>query len=176
MWTTYTGGRLRLGQPRPLVERMWVMAAKKSGAGRGDAASEGFTPEERAAMKERAQEVRDVRRRGAKADREDEVLQKISEMPEPDRGMAQRVHEIVRAIAPELTPRLWYGMPAYAKGGKVLCFFQAASKFGARYATLGFDQTAALDDGDMWPTAFALLELTPSVESRIAELVTTAVG
>lgn len=152
------------------------MAAKKPSAGTGDAGTEGFTPEERAAMKERATEIRSARRRGAKADREGEVLEKIADMPEADRGMAQRVHEIVRETAPQLTSRLWYGMPAYAKDGKVLCFFQAASKFGARYATLGFDETAALDDGEMWPTAFALVELTPSVESRIAALVRTAVG
>ncbi len=153
-----------------------MATTEKAGPGAEDAASEGLSPEERAAVKERSAEVRAAKRRGAKADREGEVLEKIGEMPEPDRSMARRVHEIVRASGPELTCRLWYGMPAYAKDGKVLCFFQAASKFGARYATLGFDETAALDDGAMWPTAFALVELTPSVEQRIADLVTTAIG
>jgi len=136
----------------------------------------GFTAEERAAMQERARELRTAKRGGAKADLEPEVLAKIAEMSEPDRGLAQRVHELVREAAPQLKPRTWYGMPAYAKDGKVLCFFQAAGKFDARYASFGFNDVAALDDGPMWPTAFALVELTPEVEARITELVTRAAG
>jgi uncharacterized protein YdhG (YjbR/CyaY superfamily) len=153
------------------------MATRKADAGADgrDTASAEFTPEERAAMKERAAEARAAKRRGSKADQEPDVLAKIADMPMPDRGIAQRVHEIVRATAPELKPRLWYGMPAYAKDGKVLCFFQSAEKFSSRYCTLGFNDVAALDDGPMWPTAFALAELTDAVEARIAELVQDAV-
>jgi uncharacterized protein YdhG (YjbR/CyaY superfamily) len=132
--------------------------------------SEGFTAEERAAMKERARESK-----GA-GEGESAVLAKIAEMPPPDRRMAERLHAIVRENAPVLAPRLWYGMPAYAKDGKVVCFFQAADKFKARYATLGFNDHAQLDDGAMWPTAFALEELTAAVETTIAELVRRAVG
>lgn len=134
-----------------------------------------FTAEERAAMKERAREVRS-RRKNATADPEPEVLAKIAELPEPDRALAERVHALVREAAPHLVPRLWYGMPAYARDGKLVVFFQAAAKFKARYATLGFEQGAALDDGAMWPTAFALTELTPEVEDRIRELVARATG
>lgn len=154
------------------------MSAKKTSTGDApsDTAAEGFTPEERAAMKERAKEVRAAKRRGAKADQEKDVLAKIAEMPEPDRGMAERLHHLIRATAPELTSRLWYGMPAYAKDGKVLCFFQAASKFKSRYSTLGFDDVANLDDGAMWPTHFALTGLTASEEERITELVRRAVA
>lgn len=138
---------------------------------------EGFTAEEREAMKERARELKAARRGSrTKADAESEVLAKIAEMPEPDRSLARRLHDIVTANAPELTPRTWYGMPAYAKGGKVVCFFQGASKFKTRYATLGFNDSAHLDDGTMWPTAFALTELTPANEARIAELVKKAVS
>ena len=140
---------------------------------------EGFTDEERAAMKERAQELKTSARRGsraAKADPEGDVLAKIAEMPEPDRRMAERIHAIIKASAPSLTPRLWYGMPAYAKDGKVLCFFQTAEKFKSRYATLGFDDSANLDEGAMWPTAFALKELTAAEEARIGELVKKAIG
>ena len=140
---------------------------------------EGFTDEERAAMKERAQELKTSARRGsraAKADPEGDVLAKIAEMPEPDRRMAERIHAIIKASAPSLTPRLWYGMPAYAKDGKVLCFFQTAEKFKSRYATLGFDDSANLDEGAMWPTAFALKELTAAEEARIGELVKKAMG
>lgn len=144
--------------------------------GGDDGATEGFTAEERAAMKERATEVRAAKKRGRKKDLEPDVLAKIAEMPEPDRAMAQRVHEIVRASAPELTCRLWYGMPAYSRDGKVLCFFQGADKFKARYATLGFNDVAQLDDGAMWPTSFALIELTDSVVASIAELVRRAAG
>lgn len=134
-----------------------------------------FTAEERAAMKERAREVRS-QRKNARADPEPEVLAKIAELPEADRLLAERVHALVREAAPHLVPRLWYGMPAYARDGKLVVFFQAAAKFKARYATLGFDQGAALDDGAMWPTAYALTELTPEVEDRIRDLVARAAG
>ena len=127
-----------------------------------------FTKEERAAMKERAQEAKGP-------NDESTVLAKIAELPEPDRGMAMRVHEIVKASAPELSPRTWYGMPAYAKDGKVVCFFQSAQKFKSRYGTLGFSDKASLDDGDMWPIAFALPRLTPAAEKKIAALVKKAV-
>ncbi|MFD4181413.1 iron chaperone [Rhodococcus sp. NPDC058514] len=139
----------------------------------------GFTDEERAAMKEHAQELKTAVRRGpraTKADGEKDVLEKIAAMAESDRAMAERIHAIVRAGAPDLTPKLWYGMPAYARDGKVVCFFQSAEKFKARYATLGFNDTAHLDDGAMWPTAFALTTLTAADETRIGELVTKAAG
>ncbi|MDW8403477.1 DUF1801 domain-containing protein [Chloroflexus sp.] len=138
----------------------------------------GFSAEERAAMRERAQELKAASRRSGHAKREEEtnaVLAKIAELPEPDRAMASRLHSIITANAPTLTPRLWYGMPAYAKDGKVICFFQSAQKFNTRYATLGFSDAAQLDDGAMWPTAFALAELTPAVEAQIAALVRRAV-
>ncbi|MFB6890806.1 iron chaperone [Kitasatospora sp. NPDC056327] len=138
---------------------------------------DGFTEDERAAMKEHAKELRTAARRSsrtAKADAEQDVLAKIAEMEPADRALAERVHEIVRAAAPALAPRLWYGMPAYAKDGKVLCFFQSAQKFKSRYATLGFSDVAVLDDGDLWPTTFALAALTPETESRITALVTRA--
>ena len=141
--------------------------------------SKGFTEEERAAMKERAQELKAEARRGKgakKADGESAVLGKIAEMPEPDRTMAERLHAIIKASAPDLSPKTWYGMPAYAKDGKVVCFFQSASKFNARYATLGFNDTANLDEGTMWPTSFALKELTTAEEARIAALVKKAVS
>ncbi|MGY0492585.1 iron chaperone [Streptomyces sp. WG-D5] len=141
----------------------------------------GFTAEERAAMKDHAQEQKKAAaRRGTKEEKaaaaEQEVLAKIAEMPEADRGLAERIHAIVRAVAPDLAPRLWYGMPAYAKDGKVLCHFQAAQKFTTRYATLGFSDRATLDDGEMWPVAYALKELTEDGERRVAELVKRAVG
>ena len=138
----------------------------------------GFTDDERAAMKERAKETKAAKRgsRSSKADGESEVLAKIAEMEEPDRSMAERVHAVVMASAPDLTPRTWYGMPAYAKDGDVICFFQNAQKFKARYATFGFNDGARLDDGTMWPTAFALTKLTRADEARIAELVKKAVG
>jgi uncharacterized protein YdhG (YjbR/CyaY superfamily) len=126
-----------------------------------------FTAEERAAMKERAAE-----RKAAQT--EAEVLAKIAELPQPDRALAERIHALVKAAAPELAPRTWYGMPAYSKDGKVLCFFQSAQKFKTRYATLGFSDTASLDEGTMWPTAFALTELTADDEARIAALVKRA--
>jgi uncharacterized protein YdhG (YjbR/CyaY superfamily) len=145
-----------------------------------DAAGEaggGLTAEERAALKELVRERKAAGRRGADAaDGEAEVLAKIAAMPEPDRSMAERIHAIVKEVAPELAPRTWYGMPAYAKGGKVVCFFQDAAKFKSRYATLGFTDSAALDDGPMWPTSFAVHELTPEVEERIRALVRRAVG
>jgi uncharacterized protein YdhG (YjbR/CyaY superfamily) len=131
----------------------------------------GLTAEERAALKET------VRERKGGGEGEGAVLAKIAEMPDPDRVIAERIHEIVKANAPDLTPKTWYGMPAYAnKDGKVVCFFQAADKFKARYATLGFDQAANLDDGTMWPTSFALTELTSADEARIGELVKKAVS
>jgi uncharacterized protein YdhG (YjbR/CyaY superfamily) len=136
-----------------------------------------FTAEERAAMKERAKEVRSEKRRAStKADPEPEVLARIAAMTGTDRELAERVHAIVREVAPHLTPRLWYGMPAYAKDGKVLCFFQDAAKFSARYATLGFNDVARLDDGDIWATTFALTSLSDTVDARIRELVARAAG
>jgi hypothetical protein len=133
----------------------------------------GWTDEERAAMKERARELKAA---AGKADGERDVLAKIAEMPEPDRVMGERLHAIIKAGAPDLTPRTWYGMPAYAKDGKVVCFFTPASKFKERYATLGFNATANLDEGTMWPTSFALTELTAADEARIAALVKKAVS
>ena len=135
----------------------------------------GFTDEERAAMKEHAQELKTAARTD-KADRESAVLAKIAEMPEPDRALGERLHAIVKASAPALLPRLWYGMPAYAKDGKVVCFFQSAAKFKTRYATLGFMHEANLDEGAMWPTAFALKELTAVEKARIGALVKKAVS
>ena len=140
---------------------------------------QGFTDEERAAMKERAQELKAEARRGPRADKADgesAVLAKIAEMPGPDRAMAKRLHAIIEASAPALSPKTWYGMPAYAKDGKVVCFFQSAQKFNARYATFGFSDEANLDEGAMWPTAFALKELTAADEARIAALVKKAVS
>jgi uncharacterized protein YdhG (YjbR/CyaY superfamily) len=140
---------------------------------------EGFADEERAAMKERVRELKAATRRGARADKADEesaVLAKIAEMPEPDRAMGERLHALIKASAPALSPRLWYGMPAYAKDGNVVCFFQSAQKFKTRYATLGFSDKARLDDGAMWPTSFALTELTAADEARIGALVKKAVS
>lgn len=136
----------------------------------------GFTDEEQAAMKERAKELKaEARAEKDRAAGESALLEKIAEMPEPDRSMAKWLHEIVSTNAPELLPKTWYGMPAYAKDGKVVCFFQSASKFNARYATFGFNDTANLDEGNMWPTAFALTELTTVEEAKIAELVKKAI-
>ena len=140
---------------------------------------EGFTDEERGAMKERAQELKAAARRGPRADKADgesAVLAKIAAMREPDRALGKRLHAIIRASAPALSPKLWYGMPAYAKDGKVVCFFQSAQKFKTRYATLGFSDEANLDDGAMWPTAFALTKLTAADEARIGALVKKAVS
>ena len=138
--------------------------------------SEGFTDEERLAMRERAEELKTESRRGSRSGGESDVLAKIAEMPEPDRAMAERLHAIIKASAPALSPKTWYGMPAYAKDGKVLCFFQSAAKFKSRYATLGFSDEAKFEEGAMWPTAFALKELTPAEEARIGELVKKAVS
>jgi uncharacterized protein YdhG (YjbR/CyaY superfamily) len=135
--------------------------------------SDRFSAEEQAAMKERARELKAGRRPG-NADGEASLLAKIAEMPDADRAVAERVHAIVKASAPDLTCRTWYGMPAYAKDGNVVCFFRNAGKFKTRYATLGFSHKANLDDGAMWPTDFAVMELTPAAEARIAALVKTA--
>jgi uncharacterized protein YdhG (YjbR/CyaY superfamily) len=136
-------------------------------------ASKGFTAEERAAMRERAKELKAA---AGKAEGESDVLAKIAEMPKPDRAMAERLHAIVKATAPSLSPRTWYGMPAYAKDGKVVCFFQSAEKFKSRYATFGFSDKANLDKGAMWPTSFALKELTAAEEKKIGALVKKAVS
>jgi uncharacterized protein YdhG (YjbR/CyaY superfamily) len=135
--------------------------------------SKGFTAEERAAMKERAQELKAEAR---KADGESALLAKIAEMPEPDRAMAERLHAIIKASAPALSPKTWYGMPAYARDGKVVCFFQSAHRFKSRYATFGFNDAANLDEGAMWPTSFALKELTAAEEAKIGALVKKAVS
>jgi uncharacterized protein YdhG (YjbR/CyaY superfamily) len=151
----------------------------EKGTAATDKPSKGFTAEERAAMKDRAQELRvegGRSPRAKKADGEEAVLAKIAEMPEPDRTMGERLHAIIKASAPALSPKLWYGMPAYAKDGKVVCFFQAAQKFKSRYATLGFNDDANLDEGGMWPTAFALMELTAAEEATIGALVKRAVS
>ncbi len=144
-----------------------------------DKTSEGFSAQERAAIKERAQELKPAARRGppaGKPDGESDVLAKIAEMPKADRAMAERLHAIIKASAPALSPRTWYGMPAYAKDGNVVCFFQSGQKFKTRYATFGFNDKANLDEGAMWPTAFALTELTAADEARIGALVKKAVS
>jgi uncharacterized protein YdhG (YjbR/CyaY superfamily) len=139
--------------------------------------NKGFTAEERAAMKERAKELKaEERAQKDRAAGESDLLAKIAEMPEADRALAQRIHEIVTANAPDLMPKTWYGMPAYARDGKVVCFFQSAAKFDARYATFGFNDTANLDEGSMWPTSFAVKELTPADEAKIAALVKKSVS
>jgi uncharacterized protein YdhG (YjbR/CyaY superfamily) len=163
-----------MAESKPAKTRTQRSAKRTTGK-----ASTGFTDEERAAMKERAQELKAAERRGAragKADGESDVLAKIAEMSEPDRAMAERLHALVKASAPDLSPRTWYGMPAYAKDGKVLCYFQSAQKFKARYATFGFSDEANLDEGAMWPTSFALKELTAAEEARIGTLVKKAVS
>ena len=144
-----------------------------------DKTTPAFTDEERGAMKERAREVKAEKGRSSRAgktDGESDVLAKIAEMQEPDRSMAERLHAIITASAPALEPKTWYGMPAYAKGGKVICFFQPAQKFNSRYATFGFNDDANLDEGTMWPTSFALTKLTAADEARIGELVKRAVS
>jgi uncharacterized protein YdhG (YjbR/CyaY superfamily) len=146
------------------------MSSKKSAAGKG------FTAEERAAMQERARELKAARRGAGKADATAEVLAKIAAMPEPDRGIATRLHEIIMRSAPDLVPRLWYGMPAWSADDKVVCFFQAAQKFNTRYSTLGFSDKARLDEGNLWPTAFALTELSATTEAKIAALVKRAIS
>lgn len=139
--------------------------------------TKGFSDEERAAMRERAKEQKaEERANRTRADGESEALAAIEAMEEPDRSMARRIHEIIAAAAPILAPKTWYGMPAYARDGKVVCFFQNAQKFNARYATLGFNDTANLDEGAMWPTAFALKQLTPAEEAQIEALVRRAVS
>ena len=154
-----------------------MAATSKSAKGsiQSNADTDGFTAEERAAMKERAKEMK-AAKGGKKIDGTAEVLAKIAAMADADRVLAGRLHEIITKAAPELTPKTWYGMPAYALDGKVVCFFQDAGKFKARYATLGFQDPANLDDGAMWPTSFALIELTPAVEKQIVALVKRAVG
>jgi uncharacterized protein YdhG (YjbR/CyaY superfamily) len=154
-------------------------AEQKSATGTAatGAKSKGFTAEERAAMKERAKELKaEARVNKDRAEGERAVLAKIAEMPEPERALAERLHFLIQASAPALSPRTWYGMPAYAKEGKVVCFFQSAQKFNTRYATLGFSDEAQLDEGAMWPTAFALKELTAAEEARIGALVKKAVS
>lgn len=143
-----------------------------------DDSSEAFTPEERAAMQERAKELKAARRgpRGKKADGEQGVLDKIAEMEPPDRTLAEGLHAVVKEHAPQLTPKTWYGMPAYARDGKVVVFFQAAKKFGSRYATLGFSDQAQLDDGDLWPSAYAVAAWNDEAERRVVELVKRAAG
>ncbi|HEX6585256.1 MAG TPA: DUF1801 domain-containing protein [Solirubrobacterales bacterium] len=165
-------------QKRKPAQKGTQKSAKTTTAS-GKKKSKGFTDEERAAMKERAQELKAEARRGARADKADgesAVLAKIAEMQGSDRAMAKRLHAIVKASAPDLSPRTWYGMPAYAKDGKVVCFFQSAQKFKSRYATLGFSDEANLDEGAMWPTSFALKELTAAEEARIGALVKKAVS
>jgi uncharacterized protein YdhG (YjbR/CyaY superfamily) len=147
--------------------------AERKPAKKATQKSKGFTAEERAAMKERAQELKAEAR---KADGEHALLAKIAEMPKPDRVMAERLHAIVKASAPSLSPKTWYGMPAYAKGDKVVCYFQSADKFKSRYATFGFSDEANLDKGAMWPTSFALKELTAADEAKIGALVKKAVS
>jgi uncharacterized protein YdhG (YjbR/CyaY superfamily) len=154
------------------------MTSRKKPATRTTAAdqeSRGFTEEERGAMKQRARELKAERRGASAADVERDVLDKIAEMAGPDRAMAERLHAIIKASAPDLSPRLYYGMPAYSKDGKVVCFFQPAQKFKTRYATFGFNDSANLDEGAMWPVAFALKELTAADEARIGALVKQAV-
>jgi len=136
-------------------------------------AKKGFSAEERAAMRERAKELKASKNR---EEAERDVLAKIAEMPKADRVIAESIHAIVKAVAPDLSPRTWYGMPAYTKDGKVVVFFKPAAKFKSRYATIGFEETAALDDGEMWPTSYAILSLTKADEKRIAEMVKRAAG
>jgi uncharacterized protein YdhG (YjbR/CyaY superfamily) len=155
-----------------MSERKATQTSGKSGN-----TSQRFTDEERAAMKERAREAKaEARANKSRAEGESDVLAKIAEMPEADRALGERVHAIVSANAPELMPKTWYGMPAYAKDGKVVCFFQSADKFKSRYATLGFSDEANLDEGAMWPTSFALKQLTAAAEARIGALVKKAVS
>lgn len=165
--------------PKKVATKAAKKAAKKSArsASARDEKSRGFTAEERAAMKERVQELKaEARASKNNADGEKDVLAKIAELQGSDRAMAERLHAIIKANAPALSPKTWYGMPAYARDGKVVCFFQSAQKFKARYATLGFSDEAKLDDGNMWPTSFALKKLTAADEKKIAALVKKAVG
>jgi uncharacterized protein YdhG (YjbR/CyaY superfamily) len=150
------------------------MATKQKAAKRTGAAAGGFTEEEKAAMRERAEELKRSKRGARAAEEEQAVLDKMAAMPDADRIMAERIHALVKAAAPHLSPKLWYGMPSYYKDGKVVCFFQDANKFKARYATFGFNEAANLDEGNMWPTSYALTKLTTAEEQRIAELVKRA--
>jgi uncharacterized protein YdhG (YjbR/CyaY superfamily) len=151
--------------------------SNKSTTATGNKKSKAFTDEEQAAMRERAQELKaEARANNKKADGESDLLAKIAEMQQPDRAMAERLHAIIKASAPALSPKTWYGMPAYAKDGKVVCFFQSAQKFNSRYATFSFSDEANLDEGAMWPTSFALKELTATEEARISALVKRAVS
>jgi uncharacterized protein YdhG (YjbR/CyaY superfamily) len=155
------------------------MTETKSSADRTmvDGSNKRFTAEERAAMQERARELKaETKSRGAREDGERDLLAKIAEMPDSDRVMAERVHAIVTSAAPELAPKTWYGMPAYARDGKIVLFFKSAHKFSSRYATLGFEDSAKVDDGSMWPTSYALTKLTPADEDRIRDLVKKAVS
>jgi uncharacterized protein YdhG (YjbR/CyaY superfamily) len=162
-----------MAEKKPAKQATQKSARRSTATGK---ASSGFTEEERAAMRERAHELKAARSRAGAASEESAVLAKIAEMPAPDRALGERLHAIIRASAPALSPKLWYGMPAYAKDGKVVCFFQGAQKFKTRYATLGFSDQATLDEGRMWPTAFALTELTAVDETRISELLKRAVS
>jgi len=152
------------------------MSTTKNTTARNGEKYDGFTDDERDAMKQRAKELKAGTRRSAKADTESDVLAKIAEMSESDRVIAERLHAVIRAHAPALTPKLWYGMPAYARDGKVVCHFQPATKFKTRYASLGFSDEANLDKGVMWPTSFALTRLTAADEAKIAALVKAAVS
>jgi uncharacterized protein YdhG (YjbR/CyaY superfamily) len=162
-----------------MAERKPPTKSKQPVKGPAGGDSTGFTDEERAAMKERAQELKAAKRGGSgatEADGESQVLARIAEMPEPDRSMATRIHAIVKASAPALSPQTWYGMPAYARDGRVVCFFQNSQKFKTRYATLGFSDKANLDDGAMWPTTYALKELTAAAEAQIGALLRQAIS
>ncbi|MFJ5710030.1 iron chaperone [Streptomyces sp. NPDC093105] len=150
------------------------MAAKTTQTSKSAKSYDGFTDDEREAMKERAKELKSAKARGKAADGEADLLAKVAEMTDEDRVLAEGIHALVKKVAPDLTAKTWYGMPAYARDGKVVFFFQSAAKFKARYATLGFNDAASLDDGDMWPTAFALTTLTPEVEARIEALIKKA--
>ena len=153
------------------------MATAQKSSSRNAADGKGFTTEEKAAMRERAREQKaESRSRDARADGEKDLLAKVAEMPAPDRAMAERLHAAITASVPALAPKTWYGMPAYARDGKIVCFFQSADKFKARYATFGFSDEATLDDGAMWPTSFALTKLTAADEARIVDLVKKAIG
>jgi uncharacterized protein YdhG (YjbR/CyaY superfamily) len=163
-----------MAKNKPVNKGAQKTARSTTATGKG---SSGFTDEERAAMREHVQELKAAARRGpGKAGDEDAVLAKIAAMPAPDRAMAERLHAIIKASAPDLSPKLWYGMPAYARDGSVVCFFQDAQKFKSRYATLGFSDKANLDDGHMWPTSFALKDLTAAEEAVISALVKKAVS
>jgi uncharacterized protein YdhG (YjbR/CyaY superfamily) len=170
-----TAARARTQTVREAAQEA-TMSDKKTTQKSGTTAK-GFTPEERAAMKERARELKaEARANKSRADGESDVLAKIAEMHGPDRALAKRLHALVKASAPALSPKTWYGMPAYAKDGKVVCYFQSAQKFNSRYATFGFSDEASIDEGAMWPTSFALKELTAADEARIGALVKKAVS